>query len=56
VNGETDATEPEIELIIIPEQRNLWNTYYLKLIHGEFDEVIKKLRDEAKHFYDYGLK
>lgn len=44
-----------IELIIIPEQKNLWNTYYLKLIQGEFDELIQNLRNNASTFFDYGL-
>ncbi len=45
----------EIELIILPGQKNLWNTYYFKLIQGEFDELIEKLRTNAEPFFDYGL-
>ena len=44
-----------IELIIIPDQKNLWNTYYFKLIQGEFNELIESLRTNASTFYDYGL-
>jgi hypothetical protein len=45
----------EIEIIIIPEQKNLWNTYYFKLIHGEFSEQIELLKKDSKPFFDYGL-
>ncbi len=46
----------EIELIIIPEQKNLWNQYYIKLIQGEFTDVIKHLRENASAFFDYSNK
>lgn len=45
----------EVELIIIPEQKNLWNTYYFKLIQGELDEILQELRKKAVVFYDYGI-
>ena len=45
----------EVELFIIPDQKNLWNTYYLKFIQGQFDEDIEKMRSMAKTFFDYGL-
>ena len=45
----------EIEILIIPGQKNLWNTYYFKIIQGEFDEVIHNLRANAITFFDYGL-
>jgi len=44
-----------IEILVIPEQKNLHNTYYLKLIQGEFDEKINALRSNSKTFYEYGL-
>lgn len=45
----------EIEMIIIPDGRNLWNSYYLKLIQGEFNSTISDLRERANTFFDYGL-
>ena len=50
-----NADYSEIELIIVPEQKNLWNTYYFKLIQGELNEIIQNLRDNSKPFFDYGL-
>ncbi len=49
----TDYTE--IELIVIPDGKNLWNSYYLKLIQDEFDKAITNLREGSKTFFDYGL-
>lgn len=43
----------QIELLIIPDGRNLINSYYQKLIDGGFDEQIKQLRDQAREFYQY---
>lgn len=43
----------EIELLIIPDGRNLISSYYQKLIDGGFDDEIKNLRKEAKIFYQY---
>ncbi len=43
----------QIELLIIPDGRNLISSYYHKLIDGGFDEDLKRLRNEAKPFYSY---
>jgi len=50
-----NADYSEIDIIIIPDGKNLWNSFYLKLIQGEFDETINNLRDRSKTFFDYGL-
>ena len=43
----------EIELLIIPDGRNLISSYYQKLIDGGFDDELKNLRQQAKDFYKY---
>lgn len=43
----------EIELFILPDGRNLISSYYQILIDGGFDDTIKKLREQAKVFYQY---
>ena len=43
----------EIELLIIPDGRNLISSYYQKLIDGGFDDELASLRKEAKKFYQY---
>ena len=43
----------EIELLIIPDGRNLISSYYQKLIDGGFDDEVRKLRQQAKIFYQY---
>lgn len=43
----------EIELIIIPEGRNLISSYYQKMIDGGFDDEVRELRKQAKPFYRY---
>ncbi len=43
----------EIELLIIPDGRNLISSYYQKLIDGGFDDELAGLRKEAKKFYQY---
>jgi len=50
-----NADYSELEIIIIPDGKNLWNSFYLKLIQGEFDKQIDNLRDNAIPFFDYGL-
>ncbi len=45
----------QVELVIVPGQKNLWTSYYLKLIQGELNSAIQNLRDGAKPFYHYGL-
>ena len=42
-----------IELLIIPDGRNLISGYSQKLIDGGFDDELKRLRNEAKPFYNY---
>ncbi|MBK6782790.1 MAG: hypothetical protein IPG79_02835 [Saprospiraceae bacterium] len=43
----------EIELFVIPDGRNLISSYYQKFIDGGFDDELKKLRQQAKDFYNY---
>lgn len=43
----------EIELIIIPDGRNLISSYYHKMIDGGFNDKVKELREQAKPFYRY---
>jgi hypothetical protein len=43
----------EIELLVIPDGRNLISSYYQKLIDGGFDDEIRQLRQPAKPFYQY---
>jgi len=43
----------EIELLVIPDGRNLISSYYQKMIDGGFDDEIRELRIETKPFYRY---
>lgn len=43
----------EIELLIIPDGRNLISSYYQKFIDGGFDDEVRQLRLQAKPFYHY---
>lgn len=43
----------EIELLIIPDGRNLISSYYQKMIDGGFDDEIRELKKQAKTFYRY---
>jgi hypothetical protein len=43
----------EIELLIVPNGRNLIEGYYKQLIDGEYDEVIQHFRDISKPFFNY---
>lgn len=45
----------EIELLIIPDGRNLISSYYQKMIDGGFDDEIRQLRQQAKAFYNYDM-
>jgi hypothetical protein len=47
----TDYTE--IELLIIPDGRNLISSYYQKMIDGGFEEEVNLLRKQARPFYRY---
>ncbi len=44
----------EIELMIVPGQKHLLSAYYMRLMQGEWDNVIRTLRESAKPFYEYG--
>lgn len=50
----TNEDLTEVELIVIPDSRNLIGTYYQLLIDGELDEEIDRLRKAVKPFFDYG--
>lgn len=43
----------EIEVLIIPDGRNLISSYYQKMIDGGFDDEVSELRKQAKPFYRY---
>ncbi|HPQ79860.1 MAG TPA: hypothetical protein PLG47_05370 [Candidatus Dojkabacteria bacterium] len=43
----------EIELLIIPDGRNLITSYYQKMIDGGFDDEVRDLRKQAKPFFKY---
>ena len=43
----------EIELLIIPDGRNLISSHYQKLIDGGYDDEIMQLREQGKVFYHY---
>ena len=43
----------EIELLIIPDGRNLISSYYQRMIDGYFDDEVRELRKQAKGFYKY---
>lgn len=47
----TDYTE--IEVLVIPDGRNLISSYYQKMIDGGFDDELKILREQARPFYRY---
>ena len=43
----------EIEMLIVPDGRNLISSYYQKLIDGGFDEELKKFRQNSQIFFNY---
>ncbi|MHC1774014.1 MAG: hypothetical protein AB9834_01250 [Lentimicrobium sp.] len=43
----------EIELLVIPDGRNLISSYYQKMIDRGFDDEVRELRNQAKPFYRY---
>ncbi|MFH5885269.1 hypothetical protein ACG2F4_13230 [Halalkalibaculum sp. DA3122] len=45
----------ELEMLVIPDSRNLIRSFYQLLIDGELDSNINQLRQQAQAFYDYGL-
>ena len=42
-----------IELLIIPNEKNMISGYHNQLIDGEFNEEINQLRNDAKPFFKY---
>jgi len=46
----------ELEMLIIPDSRNLISSYYQMLIDGELDSDIERLRQQAQTFYNYGFQ
>lgn len=44
-----------IEMLVIPDGRNLISLHYQKLIDGGYDSEIKTLRDEARPLYNYAV-
>lgn len=44
----------QIELIVLPDQRNMISSWYQLLIDGELDEDISRLRQSAVPFFEYG--
>jgi hypothetical protein len=49
-----NADRSELELLVIPDSRNMISSYYNLMLDGELDEVIAQLRAGAKPFYEYG--
>ena len=45
----------QIEIIVLPDQRNLISNWYQLLIDNELEQEISRLRQNAKPFFDYGL-
>lgn len=43
----------QIEILILPDGRNLISHYYQHLIDGYFDTELQRLRAEAKPFFEY---
>lgn len=43
----------QIEILILPDGRNLISHYYQHLIDGYFDTELQKFRSEAKIFFEY---
>lgn len=50
-----NADYSEIELLVIPDGRNLITGYYQRLIDGGFDVEIKKMREQARPYCRYDL-
>ena len=48
-----NTNHTQIELLVIPDGRNLISSYYQKLIDGGFDEELNYLRKEASPFFNY---
>jgi hypothetical protein len=44
----------EMELLVIPDSRNMISSYYHLWLDGELDADIDQLRAGAKPFYEYG--
>lgn len=50
----SDKDLDDLEMLILPGQRNIISSWYQMLIDGELDEEIKQIRANSKPFYDYG--
>jgi hypothetical protein len=48
-----DQDYSQIELLVIPDGRNLIGSYYQKMIDSGFDEQIMEMRMQARPFYKY---
>lgn len=44
-----------IEVLVIPDGRNLITAYYHRLIDGELDEILQNLRHQAKPYFNYQM-
>lgn len=42
-----------IELLVIPEGRNLISAYYQRLIDGDLDSEINRMRKQSKPYFNY---
>jgi hypothetical protein len=49
-----DWKKLSLEMMVLPNAKNLITLYFQKFIDGEFDEEIDVLRKEAKPFFNYG--
>ncbi|WP_162051497.1 hypothetical protein [Pontibacter pamirensis] len=49
----TNKEISSIEVLVIPEGRNLVNAYYQRLIDGDLDKELHSHRERAKPFFDY---
>lgn len=49
----TNLDYTEIEILVIPDARNLIRYYYQKMIDGGFDDEVENLRKAAKNYYPY---
>lgn len=49
-----NADRSEVELLVIPDSRNMISSYYNLMLDGELDEAIAQLRKDVKPFFEYG--
>lgn len=50
----SDKDINDLEMLILPDQRNMISSWYQMLIDGELDQEINQLRQNSKPFFDYG--